>query len=218
MSDSFDVSGVLPDGMLDEVPAGTNLLTLGPAMSGKQEIALELLATGYQYGDGILCITTESAQTVYEDIERHVDSLDRNRIGIVDTSGRDGTELLDATIESTASPGDLTGISIGMSKLFQHFKSRGISDVRYGLISLSTLLQYLDSRKVFKFIHVYTKRIETTEGLGIYTLDGDSHDQQVVNTIRGQFDGVIELREADDGALEGRVRGFGRRPTSWTEL
>lgn len=218
MSETYDVSGVLPDDVLEELPAGTNVAVVGPSMTGKRDLALQLLAAGYQTGDGILCITTDSARTVCNDLERYVDSLDRNRIGVVDTSGSSGQALLDATIENVSSPGDLTGISIGMSKLFQHFQSRGISDIRHGLISISTLLQYLDSRRVFKFVHVYTKRISDTGGLGIYTLDNDTHDQQVVNTIVGQFDAVIELRETEVGDVEFRVRGLGRRPTSWETL
>jgi hypothetical protein len=57
-----------------------------------------------------------------------------------------------------------------------------------------------------------------SETISIYTLNSDSHEQQVVNTITGQFDGVVELRETDAGDLEFRVRGFGKRPTPWTEF
>jgi KaiC/GvpD/RAD55 family RecA-like ATPase len=216
MTDTYDVSGVLPDESLLTVPAGTNLAIVGPAMIGKRELALELIATGYQDGDGILCITTESASAVYDDLERHVDSLNEDRIGILDASGSDGRTLLGATTERVSSPSDLTGISVGTAKLFKRFEQRGITDIRYGLVSVSTLLQYLDSKTIFRFLHIYTKRIESTGGLGIYTLDSDSHDGQVVNTIAGQFDCVVELRETDESALEYRIRGFGERPTSWS--
>jgi KaiC/GvpD/RAD55 family RecA-like ATPase len=215
VSDSYDVSGLLPGGVLDELPAGTNLAIVGPSMSGKRALALQLFATGYERGEGILCITTDSAETIYTELERHVDSLDPARIGIIDTSGSDGRSVVDATTEHVSSPSDLTGISVGTAKLFRQFERRGVSDIRYGLISVSTLLQYMDSKKVFKFLYVYTKRIAETDGLGIYTLDDDSHDPQVVNTITGQFDGVIQLRETDTDGLEFRVRGFGRRPTEW---
>jgi len=217
MSDSYDVSGILPGCVLDELPAGTNIAVLGPAMSGKRALALQLLAAGYDSGDGILCITTDSAETIYRELEGHVEGLDRSRVGIIDTSGSEGQELLNATTESASSPSDLTGISISTAKLFKQFESRGISDIRYGLISISTLLQYLGGQKVFKFLHVYTTRIENTGGLGVYTLDSDSHDQQDINTITGQFDGLIELRDGE-GGQEFRVRGFGRQPTAWASL
>lgn len=218
MNDPYDVSGVFPDGTLTELPAGTNVAIVGPSMIGKRKLALRLLAAGYETGDGILCITTDSAKTVCEELEVYVDTLDRNRIGVVDTSGSDGQDLLDVTIETVSSPSDLTGISIGTSKLFKHFESRGISDIRYGLISVSTLLQYLDSQTVFQFLHVYTKRIGDTGGLGIYTLNNASHDPQVINTITGEFDALIELQEVESGDVEFRVRGLGQRATAWNTL
>jgi hypothetical protein len=86
------------------------------------------------------------------------------------------------------------------------------------LVSISTLLQYLDSRTVFKFLHIYTRRIEATGGLGIYTLNDDTHSPQEVNTITSQFDGLLQPRETDAGEIECRLRGFGRRPTAWEPL
>jgi KaiC/GvpD/RAD55 family RecA-like ATPase len=218
VSDTYDVSGLLPGGRLDELPAGTNIAIIGPSMTGKRELALKLLAAPYETGEGVLCITTDNAETAYQNLKRHVGSLARDRMGIIDASGSDGRELLDISVENVSSPRDLTGISIGAAKLTQLFETKGVTDIRYGLISVSTLLQHLDSQTVFRFLHVYTKRITETGGLGIYTLDNDSHDPQVVNTISGQFDGVVELRETDAGDLEFRVRGFGQRPTQWDSL
>lgn len=218
MTERYHISGVLPREICETLPAGTNVAIVGPTMVGKRELALELLAAGYQQGDGILCITTNDAKQVYSNLERHIDSLDRDRVGIIDASGSNGRELLDASAQSVSSPSDLTGISIETSKLFKRFNQQGITDIRYGLVSVSTLLQYLDSRILFRFLHIYTKRITDTGGLGIYTLDDDSHEPQVVNTITGQFDGVIQLRETDTGDIEFRLRGFGQRPTAWEQL
>jgi KaiC/GvpD/RAD55 family RecA-like ATPase len=218
MTETYDISDVLPESPRDTLPAGTNIAIVGPSMVGKRELALELLASRYVDGNGVLCITTDGARTVYEDLERHVESVERDRVGIVDSSGGDTREGVDATVETVTSPGDLTGISIGASKLAERFGRRGIADIGYGLVSVSTLLQYLDSKAVFRFLHIYTRRIEQTGGLGIYTLDDDSHDPKVVNTITGQFDGVIELREADAGDIEFRLRGFGTQPMPWEPL
>jgi len=218
MSDTYDVSGLLPGSVLDELPPGTNVAIIGPTMSGKREVALQLLATGYESGEGILCITTDSAAKICTELERHVDSLDQDRVGIIDTSGSDGQEFLNAMTENISSPSDLTGISIGTAKLSQQFTNRGVTDIRYGLISISTLLQYMSNKKVFKFLHVYTKRISSTGALGIYTLNTDSHDLQVVNMMIGLFDGIVEFRENEAGEFEFRVRGFGRKSTPWQSL
>lgn len=216
MTERYSIADVLPE--LDELRPGTNLAIVGPSMSGKEQLAFELLAAGYDEGDGILCITTRSAQRVIDDLERYLDALDPGRIGVVDCSGRDGQAVIEAMNEQVSSPGDLTGISIGTAKLHKQFHARGTTDIRYGLISISTLLRYLPPNKVFQFLHVYTNRVEETDSLGIYTLDNDSHDPQTVNTITSQFDGIVELRDTDSGETEIRVRGFGRRSTPWEPL
>lgn len=218
MKETYDLSGVLPGGTLQQVSAGTNFVILGPSLTGKRELAYQLIATGYDSEEGILCVTTDSAESVHSRLNQHIDSLNRDRVGIIDAAGGGEETAFDVPVENVSSPDDLTGISIGTAKLSEYFAQHGISDIRYGLISISTLLQYLPSQKVFQFLHVYAKRIGDTGGLGLFTLNTDTHDQQVVNTIRGQFDGAIELRESAAGELEVRTRGFGRRPTPWVAL
>ncbi|GAB3684092.1 hypothetical protein GCM10028857_12630 [Salinarchaeum chitinilyticum] len=100
----------------------------------------------------------------------------------------------------------------------KRFADRNIENVRHGLVSVSTLLQYLDVETVFKFLHIYTNRVQSSEGIAVFTLDDDSHDPQTVNTLTGEFDGVVQLRETDDGTVEYRVRGFGQSPSGWKPL
>lgn len=85
MSMTYDISGTLPDGTLDAIPPGTNVLLSGPAMSGKRELAIRLLAAGHEQGDGILCVTTsDTAASVVDDLETQIPTVDRDRIGIID--------------------------------------------------------------------------------------------------------------------------------------
>lgn len=214
---TYDISGILSDGTLDGISPGTNLLLSGPAMSGKRELAIRLLAAGHEDGDGILCVTTsDTAAVVIDELETQIPTVDRDRVGIVDCTGRDSRESIEETAtEGVSSPGDLTGISIGTTKLLRRFSNRNVSEVRHGLVSVSTLLQYLDVNTVFKFLHVYTRRITDTQGLGVFTVDSAAHDSQTINTITGEFDGVIELRETDAGERELRIQGFSGVPTTW---
>lgn len=218
MTDGYEIGGILPDGTIDELGPGTNVAVIGSSHSGKRRVALELLAAGYDVDDGILCITTNSARRVFDDLDRHIDSMNRDRIGVIDCSGTGGSSVIEAMTESVSSPGDLTGISIGTAKLFKRFHSRGVSDIRYGLVSISTLLQYVDKSTVFRFLHVFTNRVSETDGLGVYTLNDDTHDPTTVNTIRGQFDGVVELRDREDGTRECRVRGLGAGSSGWNPV
>lgn len=220
MNASFDVGDALPSDHLDDLPAGTSLLVRGPSMVGKRELAIRMLAAGNDAGDAMLLVTTKSnARTVVRDFERLRPDFDRDRVGLIDCSGSgDQKRIREVTTEYVGSPADLTGISIGTAKLMKQFDDRNVADIRHGLVSVSTLLQYLDVETVFKFLHIYTNRVESSGGMAVFTLDDDSHDQQAVNTMSGEFDGVVQLRESDDGSVEYRVRGFGRSPSTWIAL
>lgn len=217
MSQRYDISNILPDGTLTDLSPGTSVLLSGPAMSGKRNLAIQLLAAGHETGDGILCVTTsDNAAMVVDELEMHIPTLNRGQVGIIDCTGSTSQETIrELATERVSSPGDLTGISIGTAKLLQRFSKQDISTVRHGLVSVSTLLQYLDLNTVFKFLHIYTARIRDTQGLGVFTVDNAAHDSQTINTITGEFDGVIELRETDEGDRELRIRGLSGASTEW---
>jgi|AntDeeMetagen192_2_1112575.scaffolds.fasta_scaffold12164_2 KaiC/GvpD/RAD55 family RecA-like ATPase len=217
MSSGYDVDEVLPAGMLSELRPGTSLLIEGPSMIGKRRLAIRLLAAGHREGDGILCVTTSNnAEKLLSEFEAEIPTLDRGRVGIVDCSGSDSQRTIeDIAMERVSSPGDLTGISIGTAKLLQSFAKQDVSGVRHGLVSVSTLIQYLDIGTVFKFLHIYTSRIADTDGLGVFTLDNSTHDQQSINTLTSEFDCVLEMREGDDGDREVRMKGLESVPREW---
>lgn len=215
----YDIDATLPDGSVDSLPAGTNVLITGPAMVGKRELAFQLLAAGHEEGEGVLCVTTSaSASTMLDEFDRRVPTLDRDRVAIVDCSGGDSQQAIrEIATERVSSPGDLTGISISTAKLVQRFSERDVSNIRHGLVSISTLIQYINLSTVFKFLHIYTSRIEDTNGLGIFTLDSTSHDPKTVNTITSEFDCVIELRETESGR-DVRVKGLPGVSRSWQKF
>lgn len=216
MNGKYDITDVLPAGTISELEPGTTLLIAGPAMSGKDDLAIDLLAAGLDDANGLLLVTTnENARACLDKLEQRVESLDRDLVGVVDCSGSGRDAIRELTTQRVSSPGDLTGISIGTAKVLQHFDRQDIQSVRHGLVSVSTLLQYLALDTVFKFLHVYTARINDTRGLGIFTVDNASHDPQTINTITSEFDAVIELRETDAGDRELRIRGLSDVPTTW---
>lgn len=217
MSATYNIPGVLSDGTLDELPAGTSVLLSGPAMCGKRDLAIELLAAGHKAGEGILSVTTsDNAATVIDELETHIPTLDREHVGIIDCTGSTSQETIrEIATERVSSPGDLTGISIGTAKHLQRFAEQDISEVRHGLVSVSTLLQYLEVNTVFKFLNIYTTRIRDTQGLGVFTVDNAAHDSQTINTITSEFDAVIELRDTDGGEREIRIRGLSDVSAKW---
>lgn len=214
-----EIKASLPREAISELAPGTNLLIAGPTMSGKRQLTLELLADGHEEGDGMLFImTSESAAVLIEDLDRWYPTLDRERIGIIDCAGVENGNTEDVSLESLSSPRDLTGISIATARRLQQFSDHGISTVRHGLISVSTLLAYLDLDTVFKFLHIYTRRITDTRGLGIFTINPTAHDPQTINTLINEFDGIIELRHADTGEREAHLRGLTDATDTWYQF
>jgi len=70
------------------------------------------------------------------------------------------------------------------------------------LDSLTTLVVYSNLPTVFRFVHVFTSRIENADALGICTIESTAHDNETTGTLRQLFDGVVEVNRDGDVTLE----------------
>ncbi|QCS43150.1 recombinase RecA [Natrinema versiforme] len=197
----YDLADVLPDTELDP---GTNVLVAGPPLTGKRRIAFDILGSGANRGDGSIVVTTkDSADTVLESFGDHVDEGVEPDIGVVDCVTKQrgiGTVDDDPRIKYASSPVDMTGIGIKLSEFLQEFyETRGLTENRVLLHSVSTLLMYSDLQTVFRFLHVFTGRIQSADALGVYVIDSTAHDDQTMNTLKQLFDAVVEVEETADG-------------------
>ncbi|MFB6092927.1 MAG: RAD55 family ATPase [Haloquadratum sp.] len=182
-----------------EVPPGTNILVSGPPLSGKRSLCLDILASGTKNGEGAIIVTTkDSADRVLDDFGKRVDH-EEYPVAVVDCVTRQqgvGDVRDDDRIKYTSSPVDMTGIGIKISEFLQNFyQDRGIERNRVMLHSLSTLLMYSDLQTVFRFLHVFTGRIQSVDGLGVFAIDASAHDDQTMNTLKQLFDGIITTQE-----------------------
>jgi len=213
----YDVTSILPDEVDAGLQPGTNLLIAGPPMIGKHRLALALLANGLDDGDGLLCISTnDSATALVDALSQHAPSFEREQLGIVSCVGKESSRAPDGVVtEYVSSPSDLTGISIGTVKILDSLSKRDITSIRHGVLSVSTLQQYLGTQAVFKFLHIYTSRVSDTDGLGVFTLNSSKQDSERMNILASEFDGVLELRETDDGGREVRLTGIPAASRTW---
>lgn len=185
-----------------EVQPGTNLLLSGPPLTGKRSLALDVLAEGTENGDGAIIVTTkDGAQRVLSDFGKRV-PYEGKPVAVVDCVTRQqglGDIREDDRIKYTSSPVDMTGIGIKLSEFLQAFhQERHIERNRVMLHSLSTLLMYADLQTVFRFLHVFTGRIQSVDGLGLFAIDSSAHDDQTMNTLKQLFDGIVTTREDGD--------------------
>lgn len=210
-SREYDVEEVLLQ--LATVPAGTNLLVSGPAMVGKTELAAELTSVGVERGEHAVVVTAdEGARQIRSQFP------ETDRLHVVDCTGSGGSFDDTEVDKFVSSPGDLTGIGIGITKCTQSIGEGASDGVRLAVLSLSTILRYTSLDALFNFVHVLTGRIASTGYLGVFTVDPTLHDDRTLNTIRAQMDGLVELREAEDGGRQARVTGLPDASGEWTTL
>jgi KaiC/GvpD/RAD55 family RecA-like ATPase len=181
------------------VNPGTNILLAGPPLTGKRRLALDILAHGANQGEGAVIVTTrDSSDRVLADIRAQVDEPEAIDLGIVDCvtqhQGRSASDT--EVVKYASSPMDMTGIGIKFSEFVEEFYSqRNVKQNRVLMDSLSTLLMYSDVQTVFRFMHVFTNRIEDANALGIHVIESTAHDEEDLNTLKQLFDGIVEVDE-----------------------
>ncbi len=198
----YDLGDAFPDAQFDP---GSNVLISGPPLTGKRRIALDILATGSRNDEGAIVVTTkDSADKILSEYGQIAGDVDGITLGIVDCVAQQrGVESVDdSRVKYASSPVDMTGIGIKLSEFLQEFyETRGIRQNRILLHSVSTLLMYSNLQTVFRFLHVFTGRIQSANALGLYVIDETAHDDQTMNTLKQLFDGVIQVEEDAEPTL-----------------
>ncbi|MFB6308544.1 MAG: RAD55 family ATPase [Haloarculaceae archaeon] len=196
---------------IDPVPLGTNVLVAGPALGGIRELLLQLLVGGED--EGTLFISADvSASEVLADFEQAGGR--QTNVRIVDCSQGEETADTDR-VKTITSPGDLTGIGMQFSALYEGLYADGIERVRTGIYTLTPLLVYSeDVRSIYRFLHTITGRIRAADGLGVCAIDPTAQDDRTLSSIAQAFDCRLDLRENGKGH-EIRMRGMESQSGDW---
>lgn len=107
------------------------------------------------------------------------------------TDGGPGSPV---SVQSVSSPGNLTDLGIKISDFLTDWEADG----RHTAVcfhSLTTLLQYADVQRAFRFLHVLTGRVRSIDGSAHYHMDPSAHEEQTVNTLTTLFDGVASWED-----------------------
>lgn len=209
------------DKAIGGIKKGSNIMLIGPPMSGKKLILNHILYHGtFQDDSAVIKVTTRyPASHVFEWFEENNLSLPSSKIGIVDcvikTLGKEAVET--ENIKIASSPVDLTGIGVKISQFFEEFfMKKKLRKIQLHVDSLSTLMMYSNIQTVFRFLHVFTGRIKSAGALGIYLLEEGMHEEKDVVTLKQLFDGLIEIKSENDANFI-RVVGLTSKPTPWLE-
>ena len=206
------------DQSVGEVDAGTNILVMAPPMEGIEEFGRSTVSHAIDEDEGVIYVTTKDSGDEVLGSYSEIEGYDPGSFGVVDCVSKDQgrDEIKQENVRMANSPSDLTGIGINVSQFLDEFwNEKGIERNLIYLNSVSTLLMYSDLQTVFKFLHVFTGRVDSVEGLGLFVIDSEMHEQQAYSTLKPLFDGMIELRQGDEGK-EIRAKGLSSNPTDWT--
>lgn len=217
---SYDAIGPLGDSRIQSIPAGSNLLIAGPTMTGKRDLAYQTLRDGFDDGNEVVAVLSNDPPTEVVEYFNGSPGTTERPLHVVDCTGRETTQPVPhwLRVSRVSSPGDLTGIGIGIAKSMNEIGTGAEDGLYLGISSLSTLLQYADPRRVFNFTHVMTGRIAAGGYLGTWTLDSDAHEPATVNTLKGLFKYVAEVREQENGRRALRVLGGPPEWRSWDPI
>ena len=208
------------DAHIDGIRNGSNLMLIGPPMSGKETIINNIVHNGLQAGEAAVIVTTrQSGENVIEWYNYNHLEISLERLGIVDCVTKTlGVPTSDTpNIKRASSPVDLTGIGVKISQFLEDFwMKKNIRKTRLCINSLSTILMYSNIQTVFRFLHVFTGRVKAAGAIGIYVVEEGMHDDQAIATLKQLFDGVIEIKHDQDINYI-RIAGLGNKPSPWYE-
>lgn len=207
------------------LPSGTNVLVAGPAMTSKWSLVLRLLADPAPTDRGTVIATTrKSSDAVVGSFRSLAGSVPDDDLSIVDCTGVGDHSARARNGEGpnrrfVSNPGDLTGVGMGLTEFMREYYHRG-DTARVGIHSLSTMLMYTEFRRLFRFLHVVTGRVDSSEFVGVYAVDDSTLDPRNRDILLQLFDTIVETRDTDSGQ-QLRVRGDhadALGPRSWTSF
>ncbi len=165
----------------------SSILLIGSPGTGKTRVILKYIKN---YDKILWVSTTESARDVREKLKDiHCD------VWVVDTHTWDQNLRIDERDLIVSNPKNLNEVSIAIGTALDNLKSNYF----VAFDSISGLLLYNSPQKVISFLRNIIVRINSENGVGIFTLVKDAHDKYTETAISLIFPNIIELRRIYEG-------------------
>lgn len=97
-------------------------------------------------------------------------------------------------VVSVSSPGDLTGLGMRIADCLSAWEGDGNRTV-VCFDSLTPLLQFVDTSRAFRFLHMVLSRLAAVDAAAHVHMDPTAHDEQTVTTLASLFDVVVRLQD-----------------------
>lgn len=98
-------------------------------------------------------------------------------------------------VTSIASPGNLAAIGRSMDRCLSGDDG---GRIRVCFDSLTTLLQYVDTRVTYQFLHALLPRLGNSDAIAHFHMDPAAHDETTRRIVESLFDVTVRYDEAAD--------------------
>ncbi|MBA3046262.1 MAG: hypothetical protein KKH41_03680 [Candidatus Thermoplasmatota archaeon] len=189
----------LDDLLLGGIPFGTNILIYGPAFTGKEVTINSFIGEGLAKGvPAILVITDKLPSEVREEMMFIVSGFEEyERLGLVkfvDAYSRSiGIEDEEANVIYVAEPTDHQGIMKAVDGVAKELLKTH-KYYRLAFRSISTLIAYLDSGTVFKFLQPFCGKRKRERAVCMYIIEKGMHEEQDIQMIASITDGMVDYK------------------------
>jgi len=186
--------------------AGMNFLVMAPPMGLGRDL-LYALTKPLDEEYAVVVSTNERASEVIDAFRRA--GSDKKYVGTIDAITKGSTPGVGDTNRQmfVASPTDLTGIGIKLSRMIELIFNGEFSEeenklfpppIRFCVNSLSTFLMYRRLDVLYQFLRALTSKVKKTDGVGFYLISNESFDVKTIALLEQLMDGVIEVKTEGD--------------------
>lgn len=172
------------------------LVLASPTEIEESGLCLDMLSTENPETQHVLTIAyNRRPATVVAQWREHNDDLPATMAIICPESQATPDQSLPEGVHEThVAAGDLTGVSIAVSRYLDRWDDG--RPITACMDSLTAMLQYTDTDRVFRFLHTITGRFMAVGASSHVHLDPATQDDQTVATLSTLFDSVVKR---DDG-------------------
>lgn len=190
--------------LLHEVGERANIILLAPTFeSGAERWCSTLLEPAIGHDGTILYVTdAKTPDSCIEDWREQYGNQNPGQVGFVtfnamlrSNGGGAGVDVelegTDVRVRPVDSPGNLTKLGVELNSMLTEW-SADAEEVVVCFHSLTSMIQYGDVEKVYRFLHVFANQVRSTGAHAHYHLDPTAHEETDVNLLKTICDAVVE--------------------------
>jgi len=171
----------------EQLDGTTNVLLAEPPMGQGRDVCSSLLLDRHPEPSVLFVTYTRSPADCLAQLDGHDDI---ENVGVI-TVGDGSTAGVDDEVvtESVSTASDLTGLGITIGQ----FLSEWDAPVVVCFDSVTSMLQYVDVKTAYEFLHAITGQIHAAGATSHFHIDPNAHDDRHVASITSLFDAKLSL-------------------------